>query len=44
MTSYAFRYLSPVVQLYWVLKHGFFPTQHEDRGVETKLSRVVSSH
>jgi hypothetical protein len=24
MTFYAFRLLSPVVQLYWVLKHGTF--------------------
>jgi hypothetical protein len=27
MTFYAFRLLSPIVQLYWVLKHGIFLAQ-----------------
>jgi hypothetical protein len=36
MTFYAFRLLSPVVQLYWVLKHGTFLAQRweaDDEGV-----------
>jgi hypothetical protein len=36
MTFYAFRALSPVVQLYWVLKHGTFLAQRweaDDDGV-----------
>ena len=36
MTFYAFRLLSPVVQLYWVLKHGTFLAQRweaDDKGV-----------
>jgi hypothetical protein len=33
MTFHAFRLLSPVVQLYWVLKHGTFLAQRwEDDG------------
>ena len=28
MTFYAFRLLSPVVQLYWVLKYGTYLTQN----------------
>jgi hypothetical protein len=33
MTLYAFCLLSPVVQLYWVLKHGTYLAQHwEDEG------------
>jgi hypothetical protein len=36
MTFYAFRQLSPVMQLYWVLKHGTFLAQRweaDDEGV-----------
>jgi hypothetical protein len=36
MTFYAFRLLSPVAQLYWVLKHGTFLAQRwevDDDGV-----------
>jgi hypothetical protein len=36
MTFYAFRLLSPVVQLYWVLKHGTFLAQRweaDDDGI-----------
>jgi hypothetical protein len=36
MTFYAFRQLSPVVQLYWVLKHGTFLAQRweaDDDGI-----------
>jgi hypothetical protein len=36
MTLYAFRLLSPVVQLYWVLKHGTFLAQRweaDDDGI-----------
>ena len=36
MTFYAFRQLSPVMQLYWVLKHGTFLAQRweaDDDGV-----------
>jgi hypothetical protein len=35
MTFYAFRQLSPVVQLYWVLRHGTYLAQRwdEDGGV-----------
>lgn len=36
MTFYAFRMLSPVVQLYWVLKHGTFLAQRweaDDDGI-----------
>jgi hypothetical protein len=36
MTFYAFRLLSPVVQLYWVLRHGTFLAQRweaDDEGV-----------
>lgn len=33
MTFYAFRLLSPVVQLYWVLRHGTYLAQRwEDEG------------
>jgi hypothetical protein len=33
MSFYAFRLLSPVVQLYWVLKHGTYLAQRwEDEG------------
>ena len=33
MTFYSFQLLSPVVQLYWVLKHGTYLTQRwEDEG------------
>jgi hypothetical protein len=31
MSFYAFRLLSPVVQLYWVLKHGTFLAQRWER-------------
>lgn len=36
MSFYAFRLLSPVMQLYWVLKHGTFLAQRweaDDEGV-----------
>jgi hypothetical protein len=45
MTFYAFRLLSPVVQLYWVLRHGTFLAQRwKATGVQVLKVNVSRTH